>query len=188
MSNLVELRSKLAHAPTRLLLGIVIMLVSGFVGNNVVQMNDATAVEVYVAKSNLSAGEAVSISDFERTSISKTVDANQWMSFQEITSKIYLSTSLRRGDVLRRSDVTSNPSGVATVSILAQRGRVPLNIEIGDTVDIWRLDQTPMLLAEGAAVAALEVTGGDIVLTLIVPSESVGRLLLIQEIAITIPG
>lgn len=184
----MELRSKLAHAPTRLLLGIVIMLVSGFVGNNLIQMNDATAVEVYVAKSNLSAGQAIRMSDFERTSISKTVDANQWMSLQEVTSVLYLSSSLRSGDVLRRSDVASNPSGVASVSILVQRGRVPLDIEIGDTVDIWHLAQTPMLLAERVAVTALEVNGGDIVLTVIVPRESVEGLLPNQELAVTIPG
>lgn len=150
-------------------------------------MNDSSAVEVYVAKSNLAAGEAIRISDFARTSLSNTVDASQWMSFKEIPTELFLKTSLRRGDVLRQSDVVTELSGLESVSILAQRGRVPLDIEIGDTVDIWGIDQTPMLLAERVSVSALEVDGGEIVLTLVVPSESVDRLLLQQEIAVTIP-
>ena len=163
------------------------MLVSGFLGNNLLQMNDATAVEVYVAKTNLSAGESIRVSDFERTSISNTVDSQQWMSLQDITSDLYLITSLRSGDVLRRSDVDSNPSGMVSVSILVQRGRVPLNIEIGETVDIWSVEQTPVLLAERASITAFEVNGGDFVITLIVPRDSVASLLLSQEVAITIP-
>lgn len=150
-------------------------------------MNDSSAVEVYVAKSNLAAGEAIRISDFERTSLSNTVDASQWMSLKEIPTDLFLKTSLRRGDVLRQSDVVTELSGLESVSILAQRGRVPLDIEIGDTVDIWGIDQAPMLLAERVSVSALEVDGGEIVLTLVVPSESVDRLLLQQEIAVTIP-
>lgn len=183
----MELRSKIAHAPTRLLIGVVIMLVSGFIGNNLLQMNDATAVEVYVAKTNLAAGETVRISDFERTSISNTVDARQWMSLQDIAEDLYLTTSLRSGDVLRQSDVDSNPSGMVSVSILVQRGRVPLDIEIGETVDIWNVEQTPVLLAERASITAFEVNGGDFVITMIVLRESVAPLLLSQEIAVTIP-
>lgn len=45
-----------------------------------------------------------------------------------------------------------------------------------------------MLLAERVAVTALEVNGGDIVLTVIVPRESVEGLLPNQELAVTIPG
>ena len=185
MSSLVELRSKLAQAPTRLLLGISIMLISGFLANNLIQLNDASAVQVLVANTNLVKGQVLTISDVNLTTVSKSVDAGQWLTEKDLTSDVYLKSSLNAGDVLRRSDVQRVSMELQSISILLQVGRMPLDIEVGDSVDVWNIDGTPLLLARSVGITALELSGNEIVITLLVPEDKAVSLLTFQELAVT---
>ncbi|MGA1247682.1 MAG: hypothetical protein ACO3XJ_01070, partial [Candidatus Nanopelagicales bacterium] len=78
MSSLVELRAKLSQAPSRLLLGITIMLVSAFLASNLISTNDSTAIKVFVTASNLAAGQKLEVSDLIEATLSKSVDSSQW--------------------------------------------------------------------------------------------------------------
>lgn len=187
MSSLVELRSKLAQAPTRLLLGISIMLLSGFIANNVIQLNDATAVKVLVASSNLLAGQTLTLDNLTPASVSKSVDAKQWLTTDDLNGAI-LKTSLRPGDVVRKSDVIKSPSNLSFLSLMIQKGRIPVNIHVGDVVDIWSNTSTPINVLQGVSVAGLEQSGAEVVITLLVPTQKVSLLLEYQELAITKPA
>lgn len=187
MSSLVELRSKLAQAPTRLLLGISIMLVSGFIANNLIQINDSNAVRVFVASSNLLAGQRLTLENLTFASVSKSVDAKQWLTTEDLDGAV-LKTSLSPGDVLRKSDIVKAPSNLSFLSLVIQKGRVPLNIEVGDVVDVWRTTPTASNVLQRVGVAGLEMSGSEVVITLLVPTEDASLLLEYPELAITKPA
>lgn len=187
MSSLVELRSKLSQAPSRLLLGIAIMLVSAFLANNLISTNDSTAVKVFIVSTNLAAGQKLEVSALTEVTLSKSVDSNQWLSDADLKPNMYLKTSLREGDVVRKSDIEYESSNRTSVSLLVQRGRIPANVKVGDAVDIWDIVQPTLPVVEQAHIAGIEVLSGEIALTVLVPSDSVRELLEYQELAITVP-
>lgn len=187
MSNLTELRSRLSQAPSRLLLGIVIMLVSGFLANNLIQINDSSAVRVFVASTDLAAGQRIDAELLREATISKSVDTDQWLSEVDINTDMYLVNSLKEGEVLRKRDIALQSSNLASVSILIQRGRIPANLNIGDSVDVWDAVQPSIPLVERVYISNIEVLSGEIALTVLVPNDKVRELLMYQEFAITVP-
>lgn len=188
MSSLVELRSKLSQAPSRLLFGITIMLVSAFLASNLISTNDSTAVKVFVATSNLVAGQRLEASDLTQATLSKSVNSSQWLNESDLTSDIYLLTSLKQGDVVRKSDIALESSNRTSVSLLIQRGRMPSNVQVGDEVDIWDIVEPSFPVIRQAHIAGIEILSGEIALTVLVSNASVRELLQYQELTITVPS
>ncbi|MFZ9308940.1 MAG: hypothetical protein ACO24W_01930 [Candidatus Nanopelagicales bacterium] len=188
MSSLVELRAKLSQAPSRLLLGITIMLVSAFLASNLISTNDSTAVKVFVTASNLAAGQKLEVSDLIEATLSKSVDSSQWFNEADLSPNMYLITSLKQGDVLRKSDITLESSNRTSVSLLIQRGRMPANVQIGDVVDIWDIVEPAVPVIKQARIVDIEILSGEIAVTVLVPNESVQELLEYQELTITVPA
>lgn len=187
MTSLVELRSRLTQAPTRLLLGIVIMLISGFLANNALAMNDSSAVRVLVAKSNLASGQKVTLEDFSSSTISKTVDESQWALASVFDEDLFLRVSLKKGDALQKSAVTNASLNLSEVSILLNPGALPLNLKVGDTVDVWSVAGPAVLLAARLTVTAIEMASNEFTVSLLVPSSQVEDLLSFKELSLTAP-
>ena len=187
MTSLVELRSRLTQAPTRLLLGIVIMLISGFLANNALAMNDSSAVRVLVAKSNLASGQKVTLEDFSSSTISKTVDESQWALASVFDEDLFLRVSLKKGDVLQKSAVTNASLNLSEVSILLNPGALPLNLKVGDTVDVWSVAGPALLLAARLTVTSIEMASNEFTVSLLVPSSQVEDLLSFKELSLTAP-
>ncbi|MEN9922896.1 MAG: hypothetical protein RIS09_410 [Actinomycetota bacterium] len=187
MTSLVELRSRLTQAPTRLLLGIVIMLISGFLANNALAMNDTSAVKVLVANSNLASGQKVTLEDFSSSTISKTVEESQWALASAFDEELFLRVSLKKGDVLQKSAVINASLNLSEVSILLNPGSLPLNLKVGDTVDVWSVAGPALLLAARLTVTAIEMASNEFTVSLLVPSSQVEDLLSFKELSLTVP-
>jgi hypothetical protein len=164
------------------------MLVSAFLANNLISTNNSTAVKVFVTASNLAAGQRLEVSDLIDATLSKSVDASQWLNEADLSVNMYLVTSLKQGDVLRKSDITFESSNRTSVSLLIQRGRMPANIQVGDVVDIWDVVEPSVPVIKLAHIAAIEILSGEIAVTVLVPNDSVRELLGYQELTITVPA
>lgn len=145
----------LQQAPRRLLLGVLIMLISGGIGGLLWQ-GEKRAVEVWAAVRDVPAGAELLETDVVRMSLPPAAAdtglkvAEGWLPGRRAAHQ------LLAGEILTPSDLTEVPASGALTALALPSAELPATIRVGDAVDVWLVDAgSSRLVAAGVAVVDL---------------------------------
>lgn len=124
------------NAPRRLLLGALIMAISGLVGARLFQTQNAS-VTAWQLQRDVAAGRPVAAADLQSVRLPITLAEAGWLQPNDLTPGTMAAHPLRRGQLLYLSDVSTLAAKEPTVSVRLGRGRVPSEVHAGQTVELW---------------------------------------------------
>lgn len=180
VSNL-DLKARLQtirRTPKRLAVGTSIMAISGLIGAALFATEQAM-VSALQLTSTIAAGQSFSTADWQVVEVPISL-AEGLLDPAAVSSELIASHQLSRGVLLDDSDVTQAQDFDPLVSLSLARSLLPAGLEVGRSVELWRVDpDSAELLVSDIEVVNLadDEVAGSAQVTLSVPSGAVPQVL-----------
>lgn len=167
----------------------ILLVVASVVGVCVLLATQNRSVQVYVARTTLVAGDAVSARDMELVSV-RVPDANRYLAEGGLRSGTVVVRSVPKGELVPASAVRATTEAALTSVVVKASGPVAAAVDAGATADVWAAHaandknyRPPAVLVSGAIVVsvahddALVSDRGAVSVELRVPADRVASVL-----------
>lgn len=169
---------RLRQAPRQLLIGVLLMLVSGLMGAVVIRGESPNTPALRLLR-DVPAGVSLTTQDFEEVLLPDRL-AGDWLRVSDLSEGATASRPLRVGELAYKSDLRGLPDGRPSLAVAVATSQLPAGIGVGDGVELW--SSSPDLPEQLTANATLRAMSQDEAshlwsLTLAVESGALPRIL-----------
>jgi hypothetical protein len=166
VQNLQHIR----QAPKRTLVGITIIVISGFLGGLVLHQQNAQQWAVQVTR-DIAAGDRITSADLVAVQIPATFVTPEWQHDMKSVTNAFATHSLPAGALLTQHDFSTQQTSLIRLAVALDVSEFPVGVGVGDTVDLWRGSSDAGMaekVATGVVVFALDrdTTPGKVIVTM----------------------
>ena len=145
---------QIRQSPQRLLMGIAIMLISGFIGSFLIQQNGKTFV-AYELTRDIAAGSLITEADVLELQLPISAASDRWLTAEQLLLNQQSGVALSAGSLLLASDLTQTVLPGDSIGLSLDSGFLPKGLQVGEIVQLWSIDPQAesSLVAQGIILA-----------------------------------
>jgi hypothetical protein len=130
---------QIRQSPQRLLMGIAIMLISGFIGSFLIQQNGKTFV-AYELTRDIAAGSLITEADVLELQLPISAASDRWLTAEQLLLNQQSGVALSAGSLLLASDLTQTVLPGDSIGLNLDSGFLPKGLQVGEIVQLWSID------------------------------------------------